>query len=665
EEREGQASGWRAYLDELIATRRATRLQAAGGTYWVAAEQLPMLRALYPEALLNPPIDAPAEYAAREWTNETALVEVIRARLQGLGPVTVDALATSLGVSGNAIQTALLALEAEGFVLRGEFSNTTRASELATPPPLRGRAAGGGTPGVVETVNDDSPSSPSVPAGAHENLARSFGGVDVHRTLTATPPHLPQGEKGASREANSESVDAADRPVADPPPSFVPAGAHENPVRPFGGADVHRTSATTPPHPPQGGREASRGAENARTELNTEWCERRLLARIHRYTVDRLRAEIEPVTAADFLRFLFEWQGVTTEPRAEGPQALAGIIEQLQGFEASATAWESEILRARTQGYDPDWLDDLCRSGRAVWARLTPPKPNGGDRAVGPVRSTPITLLPRRDLRQWQTFAPKNDDNVRPSSRAQAVADFLEQHGASFFEEITGGTGLLKSEAEEALGELVALGRLQADSFSGLRALLLPADKRRSNARRRALAPHPHSLPLEGGGRRAEARFARVKSNIEDAGRWSLLRRVEQHRAGSTPLPHSLPLQGGGKRAEARETHYPPPSFIPAGAHEDLARPLDGADLHRISANTPSRPPQGGREASRGANSTRIEDTTEHIARALLRRYGVVFRKLITREPDTLPPWIDLLRVYRRLEARGEIRGGRFVAGFS
>jgi ATP-dependent Lhr-like helicase len=509
EEREGQASGWGTHLEELIAARRATRLRAPNATYWVAAEQLPLLRALHPDAQAEPAIEVPTEFTAREWTREAALVEIVRNRLQGLGPVTVDQLAASLGATASETQTALLALESEGFVLRGQFNNIDRISEPTLP--------------------------------------------------------LPPGEGWGEGERAE---------LSHPSPSF--------PL-------------------PQGEREASRGAESTRTELNTEWCERRLLARIHRYTVDRLRAEIEPVTAADFLRFLFEWQGVTSEPRAEGPQALAAIIEQLEGFEAAGIAWESEILRARMQGYDPDWLDDLCRSGRVVWARLTPPKTNGGERATGPVRSTPITLLPRRDLRYWQTPATKSDaDLARPSSRAQAVADYLEQHGASFFEEITSGTGLLKSETEEALGELVALGRLQADSFSGLRALLLPADKRRSASRRR-----------------------RVANAIEDAGRWSLLRA-----SPSFPLLHDGDVQGRTKIAGDRKS---------------------GA-IQRVGV---------------GASDARSDESAEHIARALLRRYGVVFRKLVTREQDELPPWIDLLRVYRRLEARGEIRGGRFVAGFS
>jgi len=201
------------------------------------------------------------------------------------------------------------------------------------------------------------------------------------------------------------------------------------------------------------------------------------------------------------------------------------------------------------------------------------------------VRNTPIALLTRRNLKHWQTLAQAGaSGEVRLSTRAQAVADYLAAHGASFFEELTSGTRLLKTEVEEALRELVALGLIQADGYSGLRALLLPADRRRAASRRRR----------------------GVLAGIEDAGRWSLLQR--------------------------------------APAIEAISK----ADARR---------------AERRAAPT--EETVESIARTLLRRYGVVFRRLLAREPDWLPSWLELLRVYRRLEARGEIRGGRFVAGVS
>ncbi len=311
--------------------------------------------------------------------------------------------------------------------------------------------------------------------------------------------------------------------------------------------------------------------------VETEWCERRLLARIHRYTIERLRAEIEPLPAADFLRFLFRWQGLTSEPRPEGPQALAAVVEQLEGFEAAAAAWEADILPARLQHYDPEWLDSLCLSGRVLWARLTPPKPAAGkDKISAPVRTTPIALVTRPHSAPWQKLvAARQADALRLSPRAQGVADYLRSHGASFFDDILAGSGLMKSQAEEALAELVGAGLLHADSFAGLRALLVPSDKRR-------VVRGPR-------GRRLHA------YGIAEAGRWTL-----------TPRP----------------------------AQDSASTPID-------------------------------PETVEQIARLLLRRYGVVFKRALEREADWLPPWYELLRVYRRLEARGEIRGGRFVAGFS
>ncbi len=308
-----------------------------------------------------------------------------------------------------------------------------------------------------------------------------------------------------------------------------------------------------------------------------EWCERRLLARIHHYTVKRLRAEVEPVAARDFLRFLIGWQRVAADARMQGPDAVEVIVAQLEGFEAPAGAWETEILPARIAGYEPSWLDDQCLAGRIAWARLKPRqrRPNGGERAVAPVRTTPITLVARRHARHWAALASAAEE-VRPSPRAQAVAGWIREHGASFFDELVEGAGLLRSQVEEALAELVAHGLVTSDSFAGLRALLVPSERRK-----------PGAL-----GRR---RRRSIGFGMEDAGRWALA--------------------------------YP-------------ARPA---------------PP--------GAQLT--PEAVEHVARRLLLRYGVVFWRLLEREADWLPPWRDLLRVYRRLEARGEIRGGRFVAGFA
>jgi ATP-dependent Lhr-like helicase len=405
---------------------------------WVAAERLPQFLALFPQAQLEPEITAPAPHAERHWVADEALTEILRGRLEGLGPVTETALAAPLGMIPDDISTALFALQAEGFALRGRFA-----------------------PG-----------------------------------------------------ADSE-----------------------------------------------------------------EWCERRLLARIHHYTLKRLRAEIEPVAARDFLRFLFEWQRVTEKTRMEGPDALAAVLGQLEGFEAAAGAWETEILPARVAEYDPAWLDDHCLAGRIAWARLRPRslKPDSADRAAtaGPVRSTPITLLARRHAPLWQALSA-NGDGAQPSGRAEVVADFIREHGASFFDEMVAGAGLLRSQVEEALAELVALGLVTSDSFGGLRALLVPSEQRKLGA----------------GGRRKRRTVA---YGMEDAGRWAFARRGKVGQAGQQASPEAV----------------------------------------------------------------------EHAARVLLLRYGVVFWRALEREADWLPPWRELLRVYRRLEARGEIRGGRFVAGFS
>ena len=320
---------------------------------------------------------------------------------------------------------------------------------------------------------------------------------------------------------------------------------------------------------------ALRGAFSPGAAPAGEWCERRLLARIHRYTVKRLRAEIEPIEARDFLRFLFEWQRVTPAVRMEGPDAVGAILAQLEGFEAPASAWETEILPARISEYEPAWLDEQCLAGRFVWTRLAPRQADPL-RGAAPVRATPIVLLARRNVRLWSGLTGSTDPQ-HLSAPAQRVAQFLAAHGASFFDEIAPGSGLLPNQAEEALGELVALGVVNSDSFAGLRALLVPAERRKGS----------------GAGRRRR-RIALY--GMEAAGRWS---RIARAAAGATP------------------------------------------------------------------QRTESEETVEHVVRTLLRRWGVIFWRLLAREADWLPPWRDLLMCCRRLEARGEIRGGRFVAGFS
>ena len=287
-----------------------------------------------------------------------------------------------------------------------------------------------------------------------------------------------------------------------------------------------------------------------------EWCERGLLARIHRYTLNRLRKEIEAVTAADYLRFLLRWQHAAPDGRMEGPEGLAAILEQLEGMEAGAAAWEADVLPVRMEGYDPSWLDQLCISGRITWSRRTPPT----GRASSPIRTSPIAFSRREHARTWR-FRSVSDEPA--SSDAALGLDMLRRSGASFFDDIVRETGLLPTQTQEALGELVSLGLVTADGFTGLRALLAPDQKRQRR------------------GRRAVAAYS-----MEAAGRWTVL-------------------------PEAPEEH-----------------------------------------------------DVESVAWALLHRWGVVFRRILDREGD-LPPWYSLLRVYRRLEAQGLIRGGRFIAGFA
>jgi ATP-dependent helicase Lhr and Lhr-like helicase len=428
---ETEERSWAAYFDSLARAGRAAVL-STNPRFWVAAERLPMLAAVFPGAACEPALVAPEREQARGWTREDAIRELVRGRLEVVGPTTVAAITASLGIAPADVEFGLGALEHEGFVLRGRF-----------------------TPGVAEL----------------------------------------------------------------------------------------------------------------------EWCERRLLARIHRYTLDRLRKEIEPVTAADFMRFLLRWQRLAAEARAEGPEGLAAVLDLLDGFEAAAGAWESELLPARVANFDPLWLDGLCLSGEIAWGRLGLRIGEWGlrNRKAGPIRSTPIALFRRERGEIWRSLTQPADTEALPLTHSgRAILDVLDRRGASFFGDIVNATGLLRSEVEKALGELVAWGLVSADSFAGLRALLVPSDRRR---------------PI--GGFRRRGRTAPF--GVETAGRWG--------------------------RVTARST-------------------LD------------------------------VEQQAEAVGWMLLRRYGVVFRRLVERE-TLLVPWRDVLRVYRRLEARGEVRGGRFVGGFS
>jgi ATP-dependent Lhr-like helicase len=446
---EGNGAGVEQLLDELVADKRAAQLRVDDKKFWVCAEHLPMLKAIYPDAELDPQLSAPESARKQNWERSNAIREMLRGRMEVSGPVTIARLQDILSLSSSEIETGLLGLESEGFVLRGKFQPST---------------------------------------------------------------------------------------------------------------------------------------------TEQEWCDRRLLARIHRLTIDRLRAEIQPVSVQDFYRFLFVWQRVDVDQRVEGPDGLQSVLEQLDGCELPLAAWESAVLAARVADYDPEWLDRLCFSGRVGWGRLSSPQhPNArtrlrrgyGGQAIAPLRSSPIALYQRENLQDWLLLSRANSA-MEFSVANQVVLDALQSGGALFFTELVRHSGLLPSQVEEALSQLAALGLVTSDSFDGLRALLVPSDKRPTFGRNI-------------GKRRRKTNLA----SIEFAGRWSLLR---------TQI-----------------------------------------------ASQPS---------GNGAESSERDTAAAKFAGVLLRRYGVVFRRLLERESFPVT-WYELGRIYRRWEARGEIRGGYFVGGIS
>ncbi|MBY0357915.1 MAG: DEAD/DEAH box helicase [Candidatus Obscuribacterales bacterium] len=304
-----------------------------------------------------------------------------------------------------------------------------------------------------------------------------------------------------------------------------------------------------------------------------EWCDRRLLARIHRLTVSALRQSIEPATSAQFMRWLTHWQHVAAGSQVAGDErGTLEIIRQLQGFEVPVSAWEHQILARRVKNYEPEFLDKLCLTGQVGWGRLSPhpatldqPVAAGRKRRrVTPTSNAPIAFFVRADCDWMNPQHPaKSDDNQGLSNAAIAVKEYLRQRGASFFADIVRGSGRLMSEIEGALWELVAAGLVTADGFDNLRALI---DRKR----------------------RLGDGYGRFQRPRHSSGRWSLLHINEVER---------------------------------------------GAEL-------------------------------EAICWMYLRRYGVVFRDLLVRE-SVFPRWRELLITFRRLEDRGEVRGGRFVTGFS
>ncbi len=431
-EEEGERGGespYASFFSALIDSGRATRFITNQKTLWIAAERLPQFKAIFSEFRIDCDLKLPEWLEKEDWSKELALREIVRGRLEGLGPVIVERLAQDIGLPEKEIDLALLALENEGFVFRGRY----------------------------------------------------------------TP--------GSEKE---------------------------------------------------------------------EWCERRLLQRIHRYTIDIHRRSVQPVSLQDYMRFLFDRHQVTLDPLPTGLDSLEKGLERLEGIAAPAAAWEADILSARVDRYDPNWLDMLCISGSFVWGRFYQAKPtvNEGKR-TGAIKSTPINFVSRSNMDLWQALMANQLEPLSVSANADLIKNDIEIHGASFFDDIVKRTRLIKTQVEEGIGELVAAGKVTSDNFTGLRALLTP-----------------NSYKLNGN----RARRARKSAyGIERAGRWSLI----INETGITPLDN---------------------------------------------------------------------DQMERLIFVYLKRWGVLFKQILEKEVFS-PPWRILVHALRRMELKGTLRGGRFVAG--
>jgi ATP-dependent Lhr-like helicase len=430
----GGSTGWLA----LLSTERRVGRLSASRRFWVAAERLPMIQVVYPGCEIEPLLVAPKSERERHWERSDAVRELVRGRMEVAGPITAETLRDLFQLPLSEIQSALFALESEGFILRGKFH-----------------------PGVAEI----------------------------------------------------------------------------------------------------------------------EWCDRRLLARIHRLTINKLRAEIQPVSIAEYQRFLLAWQRADSEHRVRGVDGLKAVLELLDGCELPAASWEPEVLALRVDDYAPELLDQLCFTGRIGWGRFSLPGTRNA-RLVGPIRSSPMSLFARENLGHWLALAAASEI-TEFSPDAGQILEALSRSGALFFGEIVRHTRMLPSRVEQALAELAAQGYVTADGFEGLRALLLPEDKR---------APFNDAQ---------QRRRHKSVTSVEFAGRWSLLR-----------------------------------------------KPIS----------------EGCEVATRG--TTERGESIEAFARVLLRRYGIISRRIAEKESLHVP-WFELVRVFRRLEARGEVRGGYFVGGLS
>jgi ATP-dependent Lhr-like helicase len=414
-------AAWQPWFDELVAQRRATTLAIAGTPLWTCAERMPLIDVVYPDVAATPAVAAFATTIPVPQTRAEGVAEILRGWLESIGPVTIAELAQRLAIDESTIGMALIRLETEGQVLRGQFS--------------------------------------------------------------------------AARD---------------------------------------------------------------------EWCNRRVLSRIHRLTIDALRREIEPVSTADYIRFLYRWQHVAPSARLHGVDGTLHVIRQLEGYEVPSAAWEATVLPARVAGYRREYLDQLCYSGDVQWGRLSPhpafaaAPADGRRRSIRPTKLAPIALFARENADELIVRGGNERDAL--SSAAREVLEEIGTRSAPFFADIVRGTKRLPAEVEDALWQLVAAGLVTADGFDALRSL---ADRKRRSGEK---------------GLRARPRSS--------GGRWSLL-------TSETP---------------------------------------------RIDA--------------------------EAFARRLLARWGVLFRDVVVARETLAPPWREILVALRRMEARGEIRGGRFVAGY-
>ena len=490
------------WQQSLLESGRICLLKKPANGIWIATENLPRFQAAFDH--IEVAARLPDSLRAEQWQPESALREIVRGRLEGLGPITAARLAAELEIHQSGIDAALIALEVEGFAFQGQFS-----------------------------------------------------------------PQLKQQQA------------AAEGPV----PATV------------------------------------------------EWCERRLLQRIHRYTIDAHRKSIKPVSLETYTEFLFDRHqllpvtdsGPGESSGVDGQTRLQHTLNLLDGIAAPAASWEADLYPARINDYDPNWLDVLCISGKVAWGRYSLPASSGRrlnrKKNAGPVKSTPITLACRQNLDIWQALGRTQLDEDEPrahSAVASRIEQDLRQHGASFFDQIQSRSGLLKTQLEEGLAELVSAGRISSDSFTGLRALLTPNHKKPGAHRRR--------------GRRA-------MFGVEDAGRWSLLDTFQQ----------GFSQEGFSQQGSSQE----------GSSQQGFSQ--EGSSQQRSSRQGSSQ--QGSLPGAASRHWQVLdEEQLERLISIYLQRWGVLMRSVLERE-SFVPPWRVMLSVLRKMELRGVLRGGRFVAG--